>query len=93
MYPLSTETQRQGPYKTQKQGPSGPCLEFSCIIFSGVVELLQSEYFNRSGDWIDFVANSLGALLGIPLAVLIVKVFGERRSRPERENVIEHNEL
>lgn len=64
-----------------------------CIIFSGVVELLQSEYFNRSGDWIDFVANSLGALLGIPVAVLIVKVFGERRSRPERENVIEHNEL
>ena len=64
-----------------------------CIIFSGIVELLQSEYFSRSGDWVDFAANSLGALLGIPLAVLIVKVFGEGESRSERENVIEHNEL
>ena len=35
MYPLSTETHNQGPYKTQTQGPNGPCLEFSCIIFSG----------------------------------------------------------
>ncbi len=64
-----------------------------CIIFSGIIELLQSEYFSRSGDWIDFAANSFGALLGVPLAVLIIKVFGGRGNSSERENTVEHNEL
>lgn len=44
------------------------------IMMGGLVELAQAYLTNgvRSGDWLDFVANStgalLGALIGIPLA-------------------------
>ena len=41
---------------------------------SGVIELLQAyATTNRSGDWLDFAANSLGALLAIPLGLYILK--------------------
>lgn len=43
-----------------------------CVItFSGTIELLQDEYFYRSKDALDLLANSVGALTGIPIAYLI----------------------
>ena len=45
------------------------------IIFSGTIELLQGEYFDRSADWLDFAANSAGALAGIPLARLAERLI------------------
>lgn len=36
------------------------------IVIGGVIELLQEYVFiNRYGDWYDFIANSLGAFLGV----------------------------
>lgn len=36
------------------------------IVFGGIVELLQENIFiNRYGDWYDFFANTLGAIIGI----------------------------
>jgi VanZ family protein len=44
------------------------------IAMSGLIELLQAyATTNRSGDWLDFAANSLGALLAIPLGLYILK--------------------
>lgn len=44
-------------------GMHGRCLCFRLVLFSGCVELLQ-EYCTtyRGGDWLDFTANSLGAI-------------------------------
>jgi len=43
---------------------------FSSILFSvfagGVIELLQQYVFiNRYGDWLDFIANSIGSVIGV----------------------------
>jgi len=43
---------------------------FSSILFSvfagGLIELLQQYVFiNRYGDWLDFIANSIGAVIGV----------------------------
>jgi VanZ family protein len=44
------------------------------IAMSGLIELLQAyATTNRSGDWLDFAANSLGALLAIPLGLYILR--------------------
>lgn len=48
---------------------------FLCpVLFSGIVELLQ-EYCTsyRGGDWLDFAANSTGALLASLIAYYIVR--------------------
>ena len=53
------------------------------IIFSGTIELLQGEYFDRSADWLDFAANSAGALAGIPLARLAERLIFKKDSGNE----------
>jgi VanZ family protein len=42
----------------------------SFLFYSGVIELIQG-YFNRYGEWLDLVANSLGILTGVIVAQLI----------------------
>ena len=51
--------------------------------FSGTIELLQGEYFDRSADWLDFAANSAGALAGIPLARLAERLIFKKDSGNE----------
>lgn len=50
------------------------------ILMSGIIELVQ-EYFTtcRTGDWLDFAANSLGVLLALALSPLY-KVFFTTRA-------------
>lgn len=38
------------------------------IIFSGAIELVQGEYFERESDLKDLLANSFGALSAVPVA-------------------------
>ena len=48
---------------------------FICpVLFSGIVELLQ-EYCTtyRGGDWLDFAANTTGAVLASLAACLVLK--------------------
>ena len=54
---------------------------FLCpILFSGCVELLQ-EYCTtyRGGDWLDFAANSVGAILASLVAYYVVRPRMMRR--------------
>ena len=37
----------------------------SCALYGGLLEVMQATVFsNRSGDWLDFIANSFGCLMG-----------------------------
>ncbi len=38
----------------------------SCISYGGLLEIMQATVFSqRSGDWLDFIANSFGCLMGL----------------------------
>lgn len=60
-------------------------IALAAIAFSGVIELLQGEYCDRSADWLDLAANSAGALTGIPLAALLGKIERGVSSRKQSE--------
>ncbi len=37
----------------------------SCVAYGGLLEIMQATVFSqRSGDWLDFIANSFGCLMG-----------------------------
>jgi len=38
----------------------------SCMMYGGLLEIMQANVFShRSGDWLDFIANSFGCIMGI----------------------------
>ena len=38
----------------------------ACIGYGGLLEIMQAKVFSdRSGDWLDFIANSFGCLMGL----------------------------
>lgn len=39
------------------------------ILYGGLLEILQDNYFNREGDWMDFLANSIGSISTIPFSL------------------------
>lgn len=43
------------------------------IVMSGLIELVQAHLTggNRSGDWLDFVANTIGVVLGNVIGILL----------------------
>ncbi|MGB0881474.1 MAG: VanZ family protein [Vicingaceae bacterium] len=44
------------------------------VFYGGFMEILQENIFiNRSGNWIDFTANSVGAILGVYFTPLVLK--------------------
>lgn len=46
-----------------------------CISYGGLLEIMQAKVFsNRSGDWLDFIANTFGCLMGLWL-------FNKNKSR------------
>lgn len=48
-----------------------------CVVFGGLIELAQ--YYlvhNRNGDWYDFTANTIGAVLSVLLMRLIQRFAG-----------------
>lgn len=49
------------------------------IAFGGAMELCQAYLTTcRNGDWIDFVANSIGVALAIPLGLTLVKGIAKK---------------
>lgn len=39
-----------------------------CVAYGGLLEIMQATVFSqRSGDWLDFIANSFGCLVGLLL--------------------------
>ena len=59
-----------------------PILLIFCILlpmaYGGLIEILQDRYFDREGDWWDFLANMTGVLIAIPFAIWF-KDFYERK--------------
>lgn len=51
------------------------------ILYGGLIEIIQEKYFEgRTGDWFDFLADALGSLTVLPLALiyrrkLLIKEF------------------
>ena len=40
------------------------------IIYGGVIEIVQEHFFLRSGEWLDFAADSLGSLCATGIAFI-----------------------
>lgn len=50
------------------------------IFYGGFMEFLQEYIFiNRSGNWYDFFANAIGAILGVVLFPFVVKLLPFKR--------------
>ena len=49
----------------------------SVIAFGGAIELIQP-YVNRRGEWADFWADTIGALLGVGIGLLLRQMFRDR---------------
>ena len=50
------------------------------ILMSGLLELLQAyATTTRSGEWLDFAANSLGVTLGAAVGLLLMKIYKDIR--------------
>ena len=47
---------------------------FLFIIFGGVIEMIQP-YVNRYGEWLDFLANTIGVIFGFFLGVVLNNKF------------------
>ncbi len=46
------------------------------IFYGGIMEILQHYIFiNRSGNWYDFIANAIGAILGILMFPFVMKLL------------------
>ena len=45
------------------------------VLMSGLIEILQATCTGgrRSGDWLDFVANTIGATLGVAIGILLAR--------------------
>lgn len=56
---------------------------FSCC-WGALIEILQS-HVGRQADTIDGIVNSIGALLGIALAVLVIKALGTTPSPSNKQ--------
>lgn len=55
-----------GAIKYNKPGSVFVIIIFACIAYGGLLEIMQAKCFsNRSADWQDFLANSIGCLLAI----------------------------
>ena len=47
-----------------------------CIFYGGALEVMQTLFFSeRSGDWMDFIANSFGCVVALSLFGLISRKF------------------
>ena len=49
----------------------------SVIAFGGAIELIQP-YVNRQSEWVDFWADTTGALLGVGIGLLLRSIFRDR---------------
>jgi VanZ family protein len=52
------------------------------VAFAGLIELVQSVLWYRSGDLWDLVAGAVGALIGVSLFPLVARKWGKTRDQP-----------
>ena len=44
------------------------------VVYGGLIEIVQSNFFNRTGDLKDFAADSLGSLIATAVAFLYINI-------------------
>ena len=55
------------------------CAAFG-ILFGGLMEICQHYIFvNRSGNWYDFLANTIGAIIGVAVCPQLFKLLPFKR--------------
>jgi VanZ family protein len=47
------------------------------LLYGGLIEILQSRFFHRTGDVYDLVADILGGFLGAIIYPTLVKIYGK----------------
>ncbi len=52
------------------------------ILFGGMIELIQP-YVGRTGEWADFGADAIGAMLGVAIGLALRSVFSTRKRAVE----------
>ena len=45
------------------------------FIYGGIIEILQSKFFNRSGDYYDLIADILGGFFGAIIYPTVLRLF------------------
>ena len=55
-----------------------PLIILCFALYSGLIELIQPQV-NRYGEWMDFIANVVGLLIGVCLSFLINKLRTNQR--------------
>ena len=50
---------------------------FTLILISGTIEVIQP-YVNRYGEWLDFLANTLGIFVGFLVGKIVAKFIKNR---------------
>ena len=52
------------------------------ILYGGLLEILQHYFFPpRTGDWFDFLANTIGVLIGFAMATVLLNGAKARKAR------------
>lgn len=51
------------------------------VLMSGLIEILQANCTGgrRSGEWLDFAANTVGATIGVTIGILLAEILSRRR--------------
>ncbi len=66
--------------QTNKRFVISALIIFMGIFYGGIMEILQNNIFiNRSGNWYDFIANTIGAILGVLVYPIIIKLLPIKR--------------
>ena len=65
---------------TNKRFQISVLIIFIGVFYGGIMEILQNNIFiNRSGNWYDFIANTIGAILGVLVYPIIIKLLPIKR--------------
>jgi VanZ family protein len=66
--------------QTNKRFQISVLIIFIGVFYGGIMEILQNNIFiNRSGNWYDFIANTIGAVLGVFIYPIINKLLPIKR--------------
>ena len=65
-----------------KNGPRWLVVALLPMLYGGLIEVIQEKYFYpRTGDWMDWVADVLGVVLGIGLWWIGEKMYERRMGK------------
>ena len=69
-------------YRTKRSYPDIIILStLSAFLYGGVIEVLQNEFFNRTGELYDLVADTLGGLCGAVVYPVVFRLFNRRSKK------------